>query len=115
MKLAPLALTVLLAAPALASAAEPQKPGDVCLDAGHIDHTVVVDDQTILFYMRGGKVWQNTLRQACPSLKFERAFSEEIRGDAICSNRQLIRVLQTGAVCSLGAFTPYSPPPKTAP
>jgi hypothetical protein len=115
MKLAPLALTMALAAPALAFAAEPRNPGDVCLDAGHIDHTVVVDDRTILFYMRGGKVWQNTLREACPSLKFERAFSEEIRGDVVCSNRQIIRVLHTGAACSLGAFTPYIPPAKAAP
>ena len=88
---------------------------DICLDASHIDHTVVIDDRTILFYMRGNQIWKNTMRQDCPSLKFQRAFSEEIRGGQVCSNRQMIRVLGTGVRCSLGGFTPYTPPPKPAP
>lgn len=94
--------------------ADSAKGNDVCLDADHIDHTVVVDDQTVLFYMRGGKIWKNTLQRKCPSLKFEQGFSEDIRGDEVCSNRQMIQVLQTGASCSLGAFTPYTPPAKSA-
>jgi hypothetical protein len=110
MKTASIAFAVILGSCGIALAQEPAN--HVCLDAGHIDHTVVVDGQTILFYMRGGKVWKNTLRRECPSLKFERAFSEDITGDVICSNAQMIRVLQTGAVCALGPFTPYTPPAK---
>jgi hypothetical protein len=119
MKIAVLATTLCLSGLLLAGAparadSTTAKSNDVCLDAGHVDHTAVVDDQTILFYMRGGKIWKNTLRQKCPSLKFEQGFSEDILSDEICSNRQMIRVLQTGASCSLGAFTPYTPPPKSA-
>jgi hypothetical protein len=94
--------------------ADPVKGNDLCLDIDHVDHTVVVDDQTILYYMRGGKIWKNTLKRQCSSLKFEQGFVEDIRGGEICSNRQMIRVIQTGALCSLGAFTLYTPPPKSA-
>ena len=119
MKIASIALAIALGSTSLA-AAEPQQPqaakdADVCLDASHIDHTVVIDDRTILFYMRGNKIWKNTLHSSCPSLKFERAFSEEIRGGQVCSNGQMIRVLETGVSCSLGEFTHYTPPPKSAP
>lgn len=82
----------------------------MCLVAGHIDHTVVVSDTVILYYMKGGKVWQNTLPKACPNLKLENAFTEDIRGDAVCANAQSIRVLRRGTPCTLGDFTPYTPP-----
>ncbi len=117
MKIASAALAAALGLSSLLLAgarSDPAKGNDICLDADHIDHTAVLDDQTVLFYMRGGKIWKNTLQRQCPSLKFERAFSEDIRGDEVCSNRQMIQVLQTGASCSLGAFTPYTPPAKSA-
>ena len=85
----------------------------VCLEAGSIDHTVVVDDQTILYYMHGQKIWKNTLHTPCSGLKFERAFSEDIRGQ-VCANAQMIQVFQTGTRCMLGDFTPYTPPAKTS-
>jgi hypothetical protein len=87
----------------------------VCLDASHIMNTVVVSDQAILFYMDNGQVWTNTLRHACPGLKFENAFSEEIRGGEICSNAQMIHVLRQGTPCFLGEFTPYVKPEAGAP
>lgn len=95
-----------------AVAGEPARAagGDICLQTGHIDHTVVVDGRTILFYMNDRKVWKNTLNSECPGLKFERAFSEEIRGGMVCSSHQMIRVMHRGNWCSLGAFTPYTPP-----
>ena len=108
MKTATFAFLIALGGSAMAQPAA----NNVCLDASHIDHTTVVDAHTILFYMRGGKTWKNTLPEDCPSLKFERAFSEEITGGFICSNKQMIQVLHTGATCSLGPFTPYAPPPR---
>jgi hypothetical protein len=92
--------------------ADTPKAEIVCLDIDHVDHTSVIDGRTILFYVKGGKVWKNTLPRECPSLKFERAFSQEITAGKICSNKQMIRVLRTGTRCSLGEFTPYTPPPK---
>jgi hypothetical protein len=75
---------------------------------GAIDHTHVVDPQTILFYMRDGKVWKNTLKARCPGLMFH-GFSFATHQDEICSNAQSIRVVETEEVCQLGAFTPYAP------
>lgn len=118
MKIVFIASAVVFGFASMASAQTPRPPdgedADICLDAAHIDHTVVIDDRTILFYMRGNKIWKNTLHNDCPSLKFQRAFTEEIRGGQVCSNRQMIRVLETGVRCSLGGFTPYTPPPKAA-
>jgi hypothetical protein len=95
----------------------PQSPtgsGPVCLrpfdtpGSGAIDHTHVVDPQTILFYMRDGKIWKNTLKTSCPGLMFH-GFNFATHQDEICSNAQSIRVIETDEVCELGAFTPYAP------
>ena len=110
MKLFATALAACCCISSLAAAGEPAPSRDICLQTGHIDHTVVVDGRTILFYMNDRKVWKNTLNSECPGLKFERAFSEEIRGGMVCSSHQMIRVMNRGNWCSLGAFTPYTPP-----
>ena len=92
--------------------------GPVCLrpfDTPHdaIDHTHVVDPSTILFYMRDGTIWKNTLHQPCPGLMFH-GFSFVTHQDEICANAQGIQVLVTNQVCVLGGFTRYVPPPKNA-
>jgi len=76
---------------------------------GSIDHTHVVDTKTILFYMRGGKIWENTLPLPCRGLMFH-GFTFLTRQDEVCSNAQAIRVIETGQVCELGQFTSYTPP-----
>jgi hypothetical protein len=94
---------------AVSASAVPGRDADICLDATRIDHTSMPDDQTILFYMRGGKIWKNTLKTACPGLHAEHAFAQVIRGSEICSNRQMIQVINRETPCALGAFTLYSP------
>lgn len=81
------------------------KRAPVCLTASQVTSTSVVSDQVVLFHMSNGVVWRNTLRRACPSLKLENGFSEEIRGGEICANMQMIRVLRRGTPCFLGDFT----------
>ena len=110
MRFAAMALAAGLIVPALPAFAGAPPAGTVCLDMDHIDHTSVVDGRTILFYVKGGKVWKNTLPKECPSLKFERAFSQEITTGQVCANKQMIRVLRTNVRCSLGDFSPYTPP-----
>ena len=88
-------------------------PAPVCLKTYFIDHTHPVDDSTLLFFMRDGKVWKNTLRDPCVGLQIEQGFSYEASVDEICSNEQTIRVLRTGSICQLGDFTPV--PPDSAP
>ncbi len=90
-------------APAMADA-------PVCLKSHYIDRTTVLSPTTILFRMKGGKVWRNTLRTPCPGLKFN-GFAYVLRGDdEICGGMQTIRVLQTHAICQLGPFTPEPAP-----
>ena len=82
----------------------------VCIHSSDIDHTEVPDSRTILFFMRGGKVWKNTLMNPCVGLKFDGFVYAPTPPDEICSNMQTIRVLRLGSVCMMGAFTPYTPP-----
>ena len=107
-------ISALTAAAIAAGAATPalaDRP--ICLQTINLDHTSVKDAQTILFYMKNGDVFQNSLRNACPGLKFH-GFVTDIRGGIgeICSNQQTIKVLVTREVCMLGEFTPYKAPPK---
>jgi hypothetical protein len=86
--------------------------GPVDMRTGSIDHTHVVDPQTILFYMRDGRVWKNSLKSPCPSLRFH-GFRLRTGQEEVCSNAQSIQVLDTGEVCLLGEFTPFTPPPQS--
>ena len=90
-----------------AEATTPQP--QVCINTMQIDHTTVPDPRTILFYMRGGKIWKNALRNDCIGLKFYGFAYQATPPNQICGNMQTIRVLQIGSVCMLGAFTPYTP------
>ena len=85
---------------------------DVCIDPSMIDSTTFPDNKTILFHMTGGKVriWRNDLPRECPGLTFERGIAYEIRGGEICSNMQVVYVINRWTPCFLGPFTPYTPP-----
>ena len=87
-----------------------------CVIVSNIRQTVVIDDQTILFYMRGGKkeVYRNYLGQACPNLGREGRFAYETRIGRLC-NVDLITVLEQfgvalgpGFTCRLGDFYPIT-------
>jgi hypothetical protein len=95
--------------------AEAPKSGPVCIrpfdtPTGSIDHTHVVDAQTVLFYMRDGKIWKNSLVAPCRGILLH-GFSFVTHQDEVCSNATSIQVMETGQICQLGAFTPYTPPP----
>ncbi|HTW36023.1 MAG TPA: hypothetical protein VMD53_15500 [Rhizomicrobium sp.] len=110
-------LVIAFALPALAQNAGPpanSKPQQICLGpfispTGDILRTKVVDPQTILFYMRNGKIWKNTLRAPCRGLEFH-GFSFVTHYTELCSNSAAIQVVVTGEVCQLGYFTPYTAP-----
>jgi len=83
-------------------------PSRVCLNLRDIERTETPDDRTILFHMRDGKIWRNTLRQNCPMLRTS-PWAQVIQGgDMVCSNQQFIHVLQTGNTCTLGDFAPLA-------
>lgn len=85
-----------------------------CVYPRDIMSTKPLSDREILFTMRNGKVWKNTLHGNCPGLKFEDGFSWNVRGDTVCANLQTLYVLRRGTPCQLGEFSAYTPPPKPA-
>lgn len=88
---------------------------NICIYTYAIKNTRIPDTHTILFYMQGGKIWKNSLRNDCNGLKFYGFVYRPTPPNVICENLQVIRVLRTASVCTLGAFTPYTPPPKEMP
>jgi hypothetical protein len=90
---------------------------NVCIDPSRIDSTTYPDDHTILFHMFGGpvKIWRNDLPRACPGLTFEKGIAFTIRGGEICSNMQVVYVINRWTPCFLGPFTPYTPPETPPP
>jgi hypothetical protein len=82
-----------------------------CVQVYQIRSTKVLNDSVLLFELKDGTVWRNSLKFKCPSLAFEDRFSYEISGSSLC-RMDTIRVLRNvgngldeGASCSLSAFT----------
>lgn len=107
--------TALVAAPAAHAqdGALDRTPED-CISVSRLRSTRVVDDQTVLFYMRGRDAYRNDLHIACPRLAQEDRFAYETRVGRLCSS-DTITVLQSfggrferGATCRLGEFHPIT-------
>jgi hypothetical protein len=80
--------------------------GKICLNVTEILSSQAVDNRTIVYRMKDGKVWRNTLAAPCPELvSFSAgAYSQELHTDYLCANTQTITV-KSGMVCRLGEFT----------
>lgn len=99
----------LMATSASAQPASVSSSGNVCLKTILIDRTEVPNESTILFHMKDGKTWENKLRNGpCVGLRFNGFVYVATPPDQICGNLQTIRAIQTGSVCMLGNFTPYT-------
>ena len=86
-----------------AASVSPAAAAPICLSTYYIDSTHVVNAKTILFRMKNGTVWRNTLRVPCSGLLFN-GFSYTVHYPELCDDLQSIRVLQTHEVCVLGKF-----------
>jgi len=104
------ALAMLGAGIARADPPAPQEHHPVCLWTYQIDHTKTVDPKTIIFTMKNGDVWKNTLEGPCQGLMFN-GFLYVTHDGSICENQQSIMVLRTHEVCLLGSFTKILKPP----
>lgn len=102
------------AAPAQDDGAFDRTPQD-CVVVSAIDQTEALDDQNIIFRMRGDKVYRNHLPRKCPGLERENRFMYETRGGRLCSIDTITVLeqfgvsLQRGFTCRLGEFVPLSP------
>jgi hypothetical protein len=88
--------------------------GEHCISLNRIDRTTVVDDRSILFYMRGGDIYLNRLPHRCPGLRWEETFMYRTSIGRLC-DLDIITVLNNigfgyspGASCGLGMFFPIS-------
>ena len=89
-----------------------QAPAPMCLNVANIGRTSVPDAQHLVFYMRDGTVWENTLTRTCAGLNYS-PWAWAVRGPSqVCANTQRLRVLQTGVTCTLGEFAPPRPEKK---
>jgi hypothetical protein len=85
-----------------------------CVIVSSIDRTEAVDDQNIIFRMRGNRVYRNHLPRKCPGLERENRFMYETRGGRLCSIDTITVLeqygvnLQRGFTCRLGEFVPMS-------
>jgi hypothetical protein len=105
-----LATAILAASTFVLSAAVPVQaqndPNNVCFSVTEIVSTKATDRRTILFKLKDGTVWRNTLITDCPDLVAFSAggFASVVHAEYICANRHRI-VTQSGNVCRLGPFT----------
>jgi hypothetical protein len=54
-----------------------------CVSGGRVQRMEPIDDRTILFYMRGGAIYRNTLRQECRDLQYSKLLELDSTGRAI--------------------------------
>lgn len=83
-----------------------------CVDLRRIDHTKVVDDRNILFYMRGGGIYLNRMQQPAIGLEQSDVFAYRTHIGQLCS-LDTITVLERwgfglteGASSTLAKFMP---------
>ena len=88
-------------------------PAD-CIITTSIDRTQAVDDNTILFFMRGKKVYRNFLPRKCPGLQRQNRIMYKVRGNRLCDVDTITVLEQWGArlepgfTCPLGNFVPIT-------
>jgi len=85
-----------------------------CITVSRIRRTKIIDDKTILFYMRGSGIYQNILERDCPRLEREGRFMYELRGYRLCDVDTITVLDRFGAgfgrgfTCRLGEFHPIT-------
>jgi hypothetical protein len=111
-------LTLAAGASALGQQDAEDKPFDRtpedCVIVQRIDQTDALDDQTIIFRMRGDRVYRNTLPNKCPGLQRENRIAWATSTSRLC-DIDTITVLEDfgvgfrpGFTCRLGQFVPLS-------
>ena len=85
-----------------------------CILPSRIDRTEVIDEQTIVFHMRGRDAYVNRLAYRCPRLAREKRFSYDVRTNRLCSVDTIFVLerwgsgVSRGMPCGLGEFYPIT-------
>jgi len=82
-----------------------------CLTLMRIDRTEIIDDQTIVFHLKGDDIYVNELDQPCNRLEREGRFTYRTSTGQLCSSDTISVLessgfggLQEGFTCGLGRF-----------
>ena len=92
----------------------PEEGGERCVNMRTVSRTEIIDDQTILFYMRGGEIYRNYLPHRCSGLAREERFSYSTTVSRLCDMDTITVLyshgvgLSSGPSCGLGKFYPIS-------
>ncbi|MFQ5548457.1 MAG: hypothetical protein ACE5FV_09205 [Woeseia sp.] len=84
--------------------------GERCIRSRPIKRTVVVDDYTILFYMRGRAVYRNDLPRRCRRLSRDKRFLYRTTVARLCESDPITvladsgMTMTSGPTCQLGRF-----------
>jgi hypothetical protein len=85
-----------------------------CISLLSLERTDVVDDRTIIFHMRNGRMYLNHLSRECPGLAREKRFMYSPTSTKLCEV-DAVTVIEEwgfgftrGFTCSLGPFQPIS-------
>ena len=70
-------------AAAAAIADDIDRDGERCISVTRLRSTHVLDDRTLLFYMRGGDIYLNVLRYECRGLKIQNRFSYKVTANRL--------------------------------
>lgn len=84
--------------------------GRTCIRTIDIKKQTILTDQDIQFEMNNGDIWVNHLPNRCSGLKSQGGFSWNVHNATVCSNQEIIHVLDNGPSCSIGAFAKVQQP-----
>ncbi len=108
-----LVLSLLPFASALAEKV-PEEGGERCVNMRTVSRTEIIDDPSILFYMRNGVIYRNYLPRRCSGLAREERFSYSTTVSRLCDMDTITVLynhgvgLSSGPSCGLGKFYPIS-------
>jgi len=88
------ALGVLATLPFVAASAQGVDDEDQeaarCINLRSIDRTEVVDDENIIFYMRGDRIYVNHLKHSAMGLRKNQPFMYETTSTQLCANDMIV-------------------------
>jgi hypothetical protein len=92
---------------ALMLAVSPVSAANRCLEIRDIKSSESKDGRTMVFKMKDGTTLVNHLQGYCPDLKYTGFAWQMPSSDThACERQSTFRVLQSGQICTLGAFDP---------
>jgi uncharacterized protein DUF6491 len=80
-----------------------------CINVSRLQRAQIVDDQTILFYLPGDRVYRNTLQQRCQQLDRTDAIGYGITSSRLARLCEIdLITTEDGVTCQLGPFEPIT-------